>query len=351
MKVLFCGFKYEYGKPELGLATIEYQNFFGTLKEMPGIEASFFAIDEELKALGRDEMNRKLLHEVQQQSPDLLFCMIFQEELKKETIKYITEHTKTKTLNWFTDDHWRLPVFSRYWAPLFSNVVTTDTKALLKYQSLGIANVLQSQWAVNPKLFYPVSTQGSQQYEITFVGKQYGNRKDYVEYLKQSQLPAQGFGKGWDGGVVSTQKMLEIFSSSKINLNFTESYFDWPKQLAKLLIKKEMGKFGMNLRSPISNIQSLLGARRRQIKARIFEIPACGGFMLTGNADGLSDYLTPGKEMAVFENKEELREKCTYYVTHEAERQQIARAGYERVIAQHTYEQRFQEIFRFMQLQ
>src|ERR1041385_7789778 len=103
MKVLFAGLKYEYGKPELGLS-FEYENLYDSLARMPGVEASFFATDEGLNLQKRDKMNIGLIAEVEQQKPDLLFCFLFTEELKKETISFITGSTNTKTFNWFADD-------------------------------------------------------------------------------------------------------------------------------------------------------------------------------------------------------------------------------------------------------
>ncbi|MDE1971514.1 MAG: glycosyltransferase family 1 protein, partial [Patescibacteria group bacterium] len=46
----------------------------------------------------------------------------------------------------------------------------------------------------------------------------------------------------------------------------------------------------------------------------------------------------------------DLIEKARYYLTHESERARIARAGYERTLREHTYEKRFQELFRAMKL-
>ncbi len=339
---------------------IEYQNFYCTLEKMQNVQASFFAVDEVMREVGRDEMNRRLIETVRQQRPDLLFTVIFQSELKKETVNFITTQTQTKTFNWFTDDHWRLFNFSRFWAPLFTAVGTTDSQAPARYRSYGINNVIKTQWAANTALYRPVGNflpeadppkaEKIGDYGISFVGKKYGQREKYIKRLKSSGLPAQGFGKGWDGGVVSQEKMLEIFSHSKINLNFTESFFNWPKQLAKLFIRKELGKYKLNFQFPISNFQSLLGARRRQIKARTFEIPATGGFLLSAAADNLSDYYLPGKEIEIFRDFDELAEKCKYYLEHEQERRAIAKAGYDRTIREHTYERRFREIFKAMEL-
>lgn len=354
MRVLFCGLKYEYGRPELGLSTIEYQNFFGTLQKMENLEAEFFAVDEIMKKFGRDEMNTQLIRQVEEKQPDLLFCLLFTEEIKKQTIDYITKKTKTKTFNWFADDHWRFFNFSKLWASLFTAIGTTDSLAPARYKALGINNVIKTQWAANTFMFHPAvqSTLGWR--DIAFLGKNYGKRGKYIQRLKAQNLQAQGFGKGWDGGVVDFEKMLEIFSFSKINLNFTASPYTTftgrLKLLSKFILRKELGKYRANFQFPISNFQTFLGAQRNQIKARTFEIPACGGFLLTEDADNLKDYFVPDKEAAIFRSFPELVEKCKFYLTHEPERQAIAKAGYERVLREHTYVHRFKEIFKTMGL-
>lgn len=354
MKVLFCGLKYEYGKIASGLS-FEYQNFYLTLKNMPGVEAELFAIDEKMLEVGRDVLNSQLIYEVEQKKPDLLFCFLFTEEIKKETIEYITKKTTTKTFNWFADDHWRFPIFSKHWAPLFTAVSTTDSKAVAKYKSIGV-NVIKTQWAANTSLYMPTSLVSSnlENLDISFVGKKYGNRPEYLNTLTQAGLKATGFGSGWQVGRISQEQMLEIFSNSKINLNFTESPYvtlkDRLKLLAKLFFKKELGKYKFNGHNVLSNLISALGTQRRQIKGRTFEVTAAGGFLLSGNADNLEDYFVNGKEIVIFENQKDLVEKCKYYLEHEDKRNQIALAGYNRTIKEHTYEKRFTEIFKKMHL-
>ena len=86
--------------------------------------------------------------------------------------------------------------------------------------------------------------------------------------------------------------------------------------------------------------------QRDQIKGRNFEVPGCGGFLLTGRAENLEAYYEIGREIVCFESTEELIEKARYYLAHEDERAAIARAGYERTMKEHTYAHRFAEIFR-----
>lgn len=349
MRVIFCGLKNEYGKPELG-PSFEYQNFFDALMCMEGVEASFFAIDEEISRFGRDEANSRLIITVEEQKPDLLFCFLFTEEIKKETITYITNKTSTKTFNWFADDHWRFPIYSRYWAPLFTVISTTDSMSVPKYKKLGINNVIKTQWAANTNLYKPQdSGLNTSKHYITFVGKKYGPREDYISALVNHNLPAAGYGSGWKGGRIDFKEMLDIFSFGEINLNFTESspwtFNNLSKSIVKLIVSKEFGKYKFVGHRIGSNLASLRGSLRRQIKGRTFEVPACGGFLLTSQADNLGTYYEIGKEIEVFNSSSEMVDKCKFYLNHPEERNKIAKAGYERTLKDHTYIQRFTEIF------
>jgi spore maturation protein CgeB len=61
----------------------------------------------------------------------------------------------------------------------------------------------------------------------------------------------------------------------------------------------------------------------------------CGGFLLTAYTPGLEELFGRGKELDWFETVEEGCEKIAYYLAHDQERKQIARAGYQ--LAHHEY--------------
>jgi spore maturation protein CgeB len=90
------------------------------------------------------------------------------------------------------------------------------------------------------------------------------------------------------------------------------------------------------------------GIYSEQIKGRNFEIPGCGGFLLTGGADNLEEYYQDGREVVIFHDDDELIDKIRYYLAHDEERSAIAQAGYERTLREHTYVHRFREIFTTM---
>ncbi|TBR21284.1 MAG: glycosyltransferase family 1 protein, partial [Candidatus Nitrosotenuis sp.] len=58
----------------------------------------------------------------------------------------------------------------------------------------------------------------------------------------------------------------------------------------------------------------------------------------------LSALMQPGKEIETFASLGELREKIDHYLEHPEERAAIARAGRERVLEDHTFERRMEEM-------
>jgi len=81
------------------------------------------------------------------------------------------------------------------------------------------------------------------------------------------------------------------------------------------------------------------------IPLRVLEIMSCQGFVLTNYQEDLAAEFVEGKEIVMYHSLEELLEKTAYYLEHEDERQQIARAGYEKVLRDYNYAVKLSEIF------
>jgi spore maturation protein CgeB len=269
------------------------------------------------------------------------------------------------TLNWFSDDQYRFEEFARPWTPCFNWVVTTSQAALPKYHAAGLTNVIKSQWACNPFTYHPLNL--PLVHDVTFVGQRYAERQKFVQHLRDLGINVAVWGHGWDTGRADQAEMIRIFNQSRINLNFAGGGMPLTKVQAQTLVGKlrrwisvnsDRVPFAQRLKAqlrqnvpapetaaPVINTATVL-----QIKGRNFEIPGCGGFMLSGRAENITDYYQEDHEAAYFSDAAELAEKVRYYLAHENERAQVAKAGYARTRREHTYVHRFAEIFQKINL-
>jgi len=369
MRILYVAMKFDYGRPEQGLS-FEHCNFYHSLVHM-GHDIIYFDFMTLLQEHGREWMNRRLSEVARLEKPDLMFTILFSDQLDARVIRELTEQDGVTTLNWFCDDHWRFDNYSRTWAPCFSWVVTTAASALPKYAQLGYRNVIKSQWACNDALYR--KTELPLMYDVSFVGQPHGNRRWVVQRLRQAGVNVHVWGSGWDSGRVSPDELIRVFNQSRINLNLTNASMPVLSSSVKTGSKgqglvaraldcvpfggqvKAMGKAylssmrGRGVDPVASDCSEAAGVDYAdQIKGRNFEVPGCGGFLLTGRADNLDEYYEIGKEVVCFHDVDDMIEKVRYYLKHEDERSTIAQAGYERTLRDHTYEHRFHEIFHRM---
>ncbi|MBU0579715.1 MAG: glycosyltransferase [Candidatus Margulisbacteria bacterium] len=339
MKILYLASKYDYGDPSRGLS-FEHENFYKTLTQFKEHQLIYFDFLDIYQKQGRTKMNTLLWDKVREIKPDFLFCCLFQNEIDQQILKKISCETKTITYNWFCDDHFRFDKFSKFYAPCFDYVSTTDIDAISKYHNIGYKNVFLTQWACNTSSYKKIEL--PLVYDISFIGQPHGSRRQTINILNKSGLSVLTKGFGWqqlnilekvaykiskkvpslillgqpflkkgNSTRISQEEMIKIFNQSKVNLNLSNA-------------------------SKISE---------DQIKGRNFEIPGCGGFLLTNHVKHLEKYYIPDQEIVCFNSLKELQEKITYYLTHEKERKAIAEAGYQRTIKEHTYLKRFTEIF------
>jgi spore maturation protein CgeB len=168
---------------------------------------------------------------------------------------------------------------------------------------------LLSSWACNTKQFYP--TDSKKTIDVSFVGQKYGDREEML-----SGLNVSCYGFGWPNGFIDFKEMAQVLRNSKISINLCRG-----------------------------------ADTKKQLKLRPFEICGSKTLCLCEYVEGIEqffgveDILDDRKEIVVFKDKDELKGLIDYYLAHDAEREAIAQAGYERVIKEHKWEDRFEEIF------
>lgn len=77
---------------------------------------------------------------------------------------------------------------------------------------------------------------------------------------------------------------------------------------------------------------------------RIMDIMGAGGFVLTNYCEETAELFEEDKEIVMFRTLEELIQKVDYYLEHEEEREQIARAGHEKAMNDYTYEKKIKKL-------
>ena len=80
------------------------------------------------------------------------------------------------------------------------------------------------------------------------------------------------------------------------------------------------------------------------IPQRVLDILACGGFCMTNYQKEIAELFVDGAELVMYTSLEDMKKKVEYYLTHEEERLQIAKAGYEKVCAYFGIHMRMEEL-------
>lgn len=312
MKILCVFGRYAYGDPARGEG-YEHANFIPALRAL-GHEILLF--DSFDRGAYRDfaDLNRQLIETVVAVRPDILFCVLMHYEVWSETLDLIRSTTPAAVINWGTDDSWKFRPFSRFIAPHCDLYATTDAAAFRAARALQLEMVVRTQWAAPASRIADPMSSPACVYDVSFVGAAYGDRRRWIKTLRAYNVAVACFGHGWERGAVESDEVQRIYRQSRISLNLADSGLQWR---------------GVRL------------LRSRQIKARTFEAPMAGGFLLTQPADSLSDYFKDGREIATFTDQATLIARVRHYLAHPAERDAVASAGNARARAEHTYEARF----------
>ncbi|MFA7268812.1 MAG: glycosyltransferase [Sterolibacterium sp.] len=319
MKILCAFGRYAYGRIDRG-ESYEHANFLPALRNMGHEAVLFDSFDREV-CTDFTELNRAFLDAVCREQPDVIFCVLMGYELWTETLALAKQASGACLINWATDDSWKYAQFSRHIAAGFDIYATTCRAALEKAARDGLRNFTLTQWAAPAGMLRQPKPAAACRYPLSFIGAAYGNRRQWIDALRRRGIEAACFGHGWENGVVSADDIPRIVNDSVLSLNFGDSG-----------LVLQGGRIG----------------RSRQIKARVFEVPAAGGCLLTEPAEGMEEYFIPGREIETFVAHDELVAKIRHLLDAPAVRDGIARAGHERTRREHTYELRLKKLLEMV---
>jgi spore maturation protein CgeB len=269
----------------------------------------------------RHQMNKALIDRIEiwmaEEKADLIFTYLSGELIEPQTLQAIRNH-KVPIINLSLNDkeHFIGKIKdgrargARDICRYFDLCWTSTEDAITKYIVEGALPVYLPEGA-NPRIHKPYNE--AKTIDVSFVGQCYGNRADVITELQKRGIAVETYGIGWPNGPLSTEEMVKLYSRSKINLGFGG-------------VAGHKDTFCL--------------------KGRDFEIPMSGGLYLTEDHPELACAFKPGKEIITYSGIDDLVQKIKYYLANPTEAEEIRKCGYERSLREHTWEMRFEKIFR-----
>jgi|GEM_PF-5190676 len=267
-------------------------------------------------------INNGLIKLVKRYNPRYLFVQ------KGENISPATLETikglGVVTINFYNDFEWQV---IKEIAPHYDYFFTQHRVILERlWKELNLKNCFHMHHAAEP-LVDPF-TNRQNKYNISFVGtfnsQLYPNREKYLMAVKDFGLHVWGTSNWLDTplkdcfhGRANGDERLDIYRKSKIVIDINWEHF-------------------------VSD----------GISARPFEVAASGTCLFADLVKwDIHDAYEENQEFVSFSSAEELRDKVKYYLAHNKEREEIARAGYNKTVLQHTYLARMRQLFDTMKCQ
>jgi spore maturation protein CgeB len=281
--------------------------------------------------LGPELMNAILYHTAKLFQPDLIH-LGKSESVQGLTVRNIKEQIETCVIHFYGDfrpepQPWVVDIGQHAdWTLLYHK----DKDLVEKHRALGVRRV-GFWWAgTDPEVFRPHKT--ARRYDVVFManntrdyteksGQGYAGRLELIRAVSARGIDLHLFGNGWRNMTrtvhvhpfVSNEEFAEVCSASKITLGHNTDqvymYTSWRRPLCSM---------------------------------------ACGAFHLTRKFPGLDEVFEDRKHLVWFRSIPEAIQLIEYYLSHDDERDRIAEAGREEVLAHHTWDRRIGDMLQYM---
>jgi len=287
---------------------------------------------------GRFRYNIKWLHKFDQKYLNKSFIEIVDKtkpeiaiiagghRINKSSIETLNER-KIKTILWTIDAPKNFLPIQKV-AGAFKYVFCQGSEAihLLRKNNLQDAHWLPM--ACDPGFHHPVALTPKEQEkygnDIVFVGSYYPNR--YTLYNNLSGFDFGIWGPGWN----------KIKKTSDLRSNIKGEHTE-PSEWIKIYSASKI-VLASHYQDPENKLPVF------QASPRIFEAMACGAFVMSDYQKDVFTLFKDGEHLVGFHNATELIDKIQYYLHHPNERKEIANRGHQKVLKNHRYVDRIEEL-------
>lgn len=279
------------------------------------------------------QLDYLILEAASESPPDIVLV------LKGEIILPFTLH-KLKHLasspiiaTWWVDNPLLYDERYKWWmfpldVPLYDHLFIFDKAYFEPLQQKGAKLVTFLPCACDPSIYHPeqidVIRQSDSRSSVCFIGAYYPNRGLLLEAM--SDVADVGiWGPGW---VPFLEKM-----GDKIEKNIFRGE-NLPVE--KVNLAYQSATIVLNSHHPQT--------KRAGLNTRAFEALASGAFQLMDYVPEMERLLVPGEELAVYHSPTEAAFFVRKFLENPSERQRIAKNGFQRVLAEHTYYHRMRTL-------
>lgn len=304
--------------------------------DMSGFNGGFqlidgFAFDENRRAVMRanycEMLSSVVLESVAEKPIDILICMA----QAPITMKALAELRRRGviTVLWFVEDYLRFTYWKQMAASYDFIFTIQKGECLSALKQAGAGEVHYIPTACDPFFHRPMELSEEERKKwgshLSFVGAGYHNRQQMFASL--ANLDFRIWGSEWptcrpfdrmvqeQARRIAPEEYIKIFNATDINLNLHSS--------SERDGVEPNGDF---------------------INPRTFELASCGAFQLVDERTLLPEVFEVGKEIITFNSLSDLRSKIEYYSAHPEERAAVAQRARERVLRDHTYDKRVEQM-------
>lgn len=340
--------------------------------DLPMLQAS----NPEWRRLGRANFSQQLLDEVRRHHAyrrlDLFVSYFYSLHVDPGAIEEIRK-LDIVTVNFFCDAihsfHQVAEIVGAYdfcWVP--------ERDAVPAYRRAG-ATPLHIQMAANPTFWYPVPRTGRTE-PVVFAGSLYGNRPQLLASLLRKDVSVQIFaGSSVEPYAGSRNAPLKTRSVVALGRAYAHHFAKYgaastvrrvwrigTKRVAQSAISRvtrpavaleAMRDLYASSHVVLSFSQQYAngepgGSLKSYVKLRDFEVPMCRALYFPQYSEELADTYEIGREVVAWKTIDELAELISYYLSHPLMAEKVREAGYQRALADHTWERRYRQLFSYL---
>lgn len=228
------------------------------------------------------------------------------------------------------------------------------------------ANTVFLPYAANPYAFKFIAR--NEINRTVFIGTPYGSRANLINELTSENIPVSLYGKQ------SMNEGKHVLRKGLVTTLSEDLKFKIGRRLVAAAIKQRItptaklnieanslerkgfaedmseiyASYALAISSTSARNTGILTHPVEVINLRSFEIPMCGGIQFCKYNEELAGYFEDGKEIVFYSNHDEMIEKAKYYTSDRSlsERQLIRTAARRRAENDHTWFNRFNELFK-----